>query len=27
MCFLFARKFTPDTLEPLLNISSAVMGY
>ncbi|CAM0883870.1 unnamed protein product [Alopecurus aequalis] len=27
MCFLFARKFMPDTLQPLLNISSAVMGY
>ncbi|KAM0869007.1 hypothetical protein ACQ4PT_040962 [Festuca glaucescens] len=27
MCFLFARKFAPDTLEPLLNISSAAMGY
>jgi hypothetical protein len=27
MCFLFARKFAPDTLEPLLNISSTVMGY
>jgi len=27
MCYLFARKFTPDTLQPLLNISSAVMGF
>ncbi|KAF7024897.1 hypothetical protein CFC21_037160 [Triticum aestivum] len=27
MCFLFARKFAPDTLGPLLNMSSAVMGY
>uniref|UniRef100_A0A0D9V8H2 Uncharacterized protein n=1 Tax=Leersia perrieri TaxID=77586 RepID=A0A0D9V8H2_9ORYZ len=26
-CFLFARKFAPDALVPLLNISSAVMGY
>ncbi|KQK10852.1 uncharacterized protein LOC100845991 [Brachypodium distachyon] len=27
MCFLFARKFTPDMLGPLLNMSSAVMGF
>ncbi|KAL5227938.1 hypothetical protein ABZP36_016203 [Zizania latifolia] len=26
-CFLFARKFSPDALEPLLNISSTVMPY
>ncbi|KAG8054556.1 hypothetical protein GUJ93_ZPchr0001g29282 [Zizania palustris] len=26
-CFLFARKFSPDALEPLLNISSTVMQY
>ncbi|XP_040376468.1 glycosyltransferase BC10-like [Oryza brachyantha] len=26
-CFLFARKFSPDALEPLLNMSSTVMQY
>ncbi|KAG8044136.1 hypothetical protein GUJ93_ZPchr0044g38084 [Zizania palustris] len=26
-CFLFARKFSPDALEPLLNISSTVILY
>lgn len=25
-CFLFSRKFRPDTLEPLLNLSSEVFG-
>lgn len=27
VCYLFARKFTPDTLEPLLNLSPKVMRY
>uniref|UniRef100_A0A1D1Z3L2 Peroxiredoxin-5, mitochondrial n=1 Tax=Anthurium amnicola TaxID=1678845 RepID=A0A1D1Z3L2_9ARAE len=27
VCFLFARKFAPNALEPLLNISSTVMKY
>jgi hypothetical protein len=26
-CYLFARKFAPDALEPLLNMSSTVMHY
>lgn len=26
-CYLFARKFSPDALAPLLNMSSAVMHY
>lgn len=27
VCFLFARKFDPTALEPLLNISSTVMHF
>ncbi|KAF5748295.1 hypothetical protein HS088_TW04G00247 [Tripterygium wilfordii] len=27
ICFLFARKFAPSTLEPLLSLSSKVLGY
>ncbi|XP_021720367.1 uncharacterized protein LOC110688008 [Chenopodium quinoa] len=27
ICYLFARKFRPSALEPLLNISSKVMGF
>ncbi|XP_010682058.2 glycosyltransferase BC10 [Beta vulgaris subsp. vulgaris] len=27
ICYLFARKFDPSALEPLLNISSKVMGF
>lgn len=27
VCFLFARKFAPSALDPLLNISSTVMGF
>lgn len=27
VCFLFARKFDPTALEPLLNLTSQVMGY
>ncbi|KAL3515760.1 hypothetical protein ACH5RR_022662 [Cinchona calisaya] len=27
VCYLFARKFTPDALEPLLSLSSKVMQY
>ncbi|CAH9058864.1 unnamed protein product [Cuscuta europaea] len=27
LCYLFARKFAPSALEPLLNISSKVMGF
>ncbi|XP_047313308.1 glycosyltransferase BC10-like [Impatiens glandulifera] len=27
LCFLFARKFAPDALEPLLQISSEVFGF
>ncbi|XP_054791183.1 glycosyltransferase BC10-like isoform X1 [Prosopis cineraria] len=27
VCYLFARKFDPSALEPLLNISMAVMGF
>ncbi|KAF8716474.1 hypothetical protein HU200_026296 [Digitaria exilis] len=27
VCYLFARKFTPDALAPLLNMSAAVMEY
>ncbi|RRT36879.1 hypothetical protein BHE74_00027076 [Ensete ventricosum] len=27
VCFLFARKFAPSALAPLLNISSTVMGF
>ncbi|KAH6804268.1 Core-2/I-branching beta-1 [Perilla frutescens var. frutescens] len=27
VCYLFARKFDPSALEPLLNISSQVMGF
>ena len=27
MCFLFARKFAPSALQPLLHISSKVLGY
>ncbi|XP_065849545.1 glycosyltransferase BC10 [Euphorbia lathyris] len=27
MCFLFARKFAPSTLEPLLNIAAEVLHY
>ncbi|CAI9101514.1 OLC1v1038854C1 [Oldenlandia corymbosa var. corymbosa] len=27
VCYLFARKFTPNTLEPLLNLSSKVMQF
>eukprot|EP00249_Psilotum_nudum_P036776 c86_g1_i1 orf=156-326(-) len=25
-CFFFARKFSPNTLAPLLNVSSEIMG-
>lgn len=27
MCYLFARKFSPDALEPLMNLSSTVMEF
>ncbi|PIA55216.1 hypothetical protein AQUCO_00800148v1 [Aquilegia coerulea] len=27
VCYLFARKFAPDTLEPLLNMTSTVMNF
>nr|CAB3472331.1 unnamed protein product [Digitaria exilis] len=27
VCFVFARKFTPDTLEPLLKLAPKVMGF
>ncbi|KAF8780761.1 hypothetical protein HU200_001178 [Digitaria exilis] len=27
VCFVFARKFTPDTLEPLLRLAPKVMGF
>ena len=27
VCFLFARKFTPDTLQPLLRLAPKVMGF
>ncbi|KAF4366374.1 hypothetical protein F8388_018822 [Cannabis sativa] len=27
ICYLFARKFAPSALEPLLNLSSSVMGF
>ncbi|WOK96532.1 hypothetical protein Cni_G05239 [Canna indica] len=27
ICFLFARKFAPSALEPLLNLTSTVMGF
>uniref|UniRef100_A0A803N9J6 Core-2/I-branching beta-1,6-N-acetylglucosaminyltransferase family protein n=1 Tax=Chenopodium quinoa TaxID=63459 RepID=A0A803N9J6_CHEQI len=27
VCYLFARKFAPSTLEPLLNLSSKLMGF
>ncbi|CAL4957957.1 unnamed protein product [Urochloa decumbens] len=27
VCYLFARKFTPDTLEPLLRLAPKVMGF
>ncbi|XP_058188541.1 glycosyltransferase BC10-like [Rhododendron vialii] len=27
VCYLFARKFEPSALEPLLNLSSSVMGF
>jgi hypothetical protein len=27
VCFLFARKFTPDALQPLLKISNRILGY
>ena len=27
VCYLFARKFAPDTLEPLLRLSSTIMEY
>ena len=27
VCFLFARKFAPDTLEPLLRLAPKVMGF
>ncbi|XP_010490870.1 PREDICTED: uncharacterized protein LOC104768578 [Camelina sativa] len=27
LCFLFARKFSPSALDPLMNLSSTVMGF
>jgi hypothetical protein len=27
MCFLFARKFSPSTLEPLLELAPTVLGF
>lgn len=27
VCYLFARKFAPSALEPLLNLTSTVMGF
>jgi hypothetical protein len=27
VCYLFARKFAPDTLEPLLRLAPKLMGF
>lgn len=27
MCFLFARKFLPNTLEPLLRVAPVLLGF
>jgi hypothetical protein len=27
VCYVFARKFAPDTLEPLLRLAPKVMGF